>query len=385
MSTPSYKDFIINLTQLQSKLIADMKLWLGPWITLFSGKIKGKHGEDFEAKIFDQVEKLCQKFDHFSDDQLVLLSLVARRLDLLDSETIQQAARDISQNHKEYTSIKDFLVQLKCKTTFTDFTYYPTILVIDEILDPMPWEMILPLQEFTRVPSIYILIDLYEKFKSRIDDGYFNVNLKNGFAVINPDNDEKLGDMSKRMAQFYDQYLPKWERIDQVMPNVDQLTNGIKNNDLFVYSGHGSSLQFVDGMEFENIKQCAIMLLFGCESIAMKPRGSICEAMSSSYIVFRSGSPGMLGALTIVTDIWIDLISILLLTQWILPKNVKHPTIDVCKDEHTKERVAKILQKVNGKRDPSLLALLADIRNESDISIRMRSAMAYRGLPPYRS
>lgn len=387
MSTPAYADFMKSLTHTQSKLVAEIKLWLGPWITLFSGKIKGKTGEDFEAKIFDGVAKLCQEFDNFPDDQLVLLSLVARRIDLLDSENIRQAAHDIGRNQKEYSRIIEFLAQLKVNLTFKDFTYYPSILVIDEILDPLPWEMILTGQEFARVHSIYMLLDLYERYQEQIQDGYLHVNVKNGFAVIDPNNDEKLNDMFQRMHDFYNEYLPNWERIERVIPNSEQLANGFKNIDLFVYSGHGSSLQyFTDPSEnIQTIKHNGIMLLFGCDSIAMKPRGTVCEAACPSYSFFCTGCPGMLGSLTIVTDIWVDCISLLVLTQWVLSKNVKHPTIGVCKDKHSLERVQKILQKITNKRDPNLLAVLSYIRNEQDISIRMRSAMVYRGLPPYNT
>lgn len=382
MNSDNYTDFIKNLTQIQSKLLNDVKLWLGPWITLFSGKIKGRIGEDFEAAIFDEVSKVCKEFDDFPNDQLILLSLVARRVDLLDTDKIKQAAHDIGREQKEYFRIVEFLAQLKSKTKFKDFKYYPCILVIDEIVDPIPWEMILPSQEFTRVHSIYMLLDLYERNKDRIEDGYLKVNMKNGFAVINPDGDEKLGDMHRRMSQFYDDSFPKWKRIELAVPTIDQLNDALQTNELFVYSGHGSCLQFFKDFEFETIKHNCIMLLFGCESIAMKPRGTICEATSSSYTYFRRGCPGMLGALTIVTDIWIDLITILILTQWMTSKKIKHPKIDVCKDEHSKERVRKILQKYDGKRNANLLTVLCDIRNEADISARMRSAIVYRGLPP---
>lgn len=387
MNTSGHVGFMKTLTHTQSKLIADMKLWLGPWIVLFSGKIKGKVGEDFEAKIFDDVAKLCQEFDDFPDDQLVLLSLVARRIDLLDSENIRQAARDISRNQQEYSRIVEFLAQLKVKLTFKDFSYYPSILVIDEILDPLPWEMILSGQEFARVHSIYMLLDLYERYQTQIHDGYLHVNVKNGFAIIDPNNDEKLNDMFQRMHQFYKEYLPKWERIERVIPSVEELTNGFKNTDLFVYSGHGSGLQcFTDSsFNIQNIKHNGVMLLFGCDSVAMKPRGTVCEAYCSSYEFFCTGCPGMLGALTIVTDIWVDLISLLVLTQWVLPKKIKHPTVDICKDKHSLERVRKILGKITNKRDPNLLAVMSYIRNEQDISVRMRSAMVYRGLPPHNT
>lgn len=385
MNTKSYATFLKNLTQMQSKLVSDMSFWLGPWATLLCGKVKGKVGEEFERKIFEQVDKFCNELDNFTDEQRMQLSLLARRIDLLNSDKIKNGSRDIASNHAQSNRIMKFLANLKSKHSTTSFEYYPCILVIDEILDSLPWEMVITIQEFTRVHSIYLLFDLYERYKDQIDDGYLKVNVKEGFALINPDNDEKLGDMSKRMTKYYENHLPNWKCLNHVIPTLEQMSDGLQSSDVFVYSGHGSSLQHFPNFEFEHLKHKSIMLLFGCESIAMKAQGIICEADCPAFTYFKQGCPGVLGAITIVTDIWVDLISIYLLTQWTTSEKMKHPKIDVCRDEHTKERVGKILKKCEGKRNPNLLQLLCDIRNEDEINIRMKSAMIFRGLPPYNT
>lgn len=207
--------------------------------------------------------------------------------------------------------------------------------------------------------------------------------MKNGFALVNPDNDARLSDMRKRLSQYYDAYFPKWNLIDGVIPTLDQISNGLAKSDLFVYSGHGSSLQFFSSKEFEQMKHDCIMMLFGCESIAMKPNGSILEASCSTYTYFNSGCPAVLGAITIVTDVWIDLITIILLTRWTPSTNKTHPTIRICKDQVTMNRVNGILEKYEDKPNPNLLELLCDIRDEQGINIRIRSAIVIRGLPLY--
>lgn len=385
MNTANYAAFMKNLTQMQSKLVIDMTLWLGPWITLFSGKIKTAAGEEFEKNICDEVDGFCSEHDDMHEDKQTVLHLMARRIDLLTSDYIKQAAQDLSRNELECKQIIKFLANLKKKIKPNVFEYYPCILVIDEILDPLPWEMILTTQELSRVHSIYSLFDLYDRFKDKIDDGYLKVNIENGFCMINPDDDEKLGDMLRRMNKYYDDSFPNWKRIAKKTPTLAETVDGFANSDLFVYSGHGSSLQFFRSTEFEEMKHNCVMMLFGCESIAMKPRGAICEASCTSYTYLKAGCPGVLGSITIVTDIWVDLITILMLTQWIAPKQIKHPTIDTCSDEHSKERVRRILQNYDGKRNPNLLQVLCDVRNENGISIRMRSAMIFRGLPPYNT
>lgn len=373
-----------KLSQAQKKLVTDMKLWLGPWLILFTGKIKGKSGQQFEKKIYEEVKQFTDKLEEFTDDQFVMLNLMARRIDLLDNDKVKQAAVDISRNRNQYLSIREFLSGLKSNLKFNEhFEYYPCILVIDEILDPMPWEMILPSQEYSRIHSIYSLFDLYEKFNDQIDDGYLKLDIKNGFSLLNPCNDNKLDDMCARMNKYYDDYLPHWARLEKTEPTLDQMSKGLCESDLFVYSGHGSSLQLLSSWDFQQLKHSCIMMLFGCASIAMKPRGSICEAICSSYIYFACGCPGMLGTITIVTDTWMDLITISLLTQWIAPKQAKNPRIDVCRYETSLEHTNKILAKYDGKRNPNLLALLCDMRSDADISLGIRSAMVYRGLPPY--
>ncbi|XP_055313035.1 uncharacterized protein LOC129574695 [Sitodiplosis mosellana] len=380
-----YSEFMKRLKQTQLKLVADMATWLGPWITLLSGKIKGKAGEDFEQKIFEDVDKFAGELGWMTPDQVILLSLMARRIDLLDNGKIEQAARDIAPSYKDSCRIEKFLLELKAKTPFKDFTYYPCILVIDEILDQMPWEMVLTSQEFTRVHSIYLLFDLYERYKDQIDDGYLKMSIKNGFSMINPNNDDKLNDMCKRMTQFYDNCLPNWERIERIVPSAEKISECLSKNELFVYSGHGSSLNFFSNFELESMRHNCLMLLFGCDSIATKPSGTISEAACSSYTYFKNGCPGTLGAITIVTDVWVDLITIWILTQWIVPKQMTHPKIKVCKDARSKEHVSRILLKSEGKRNPNLLAILCDLRNETEITFGMRSAIVYRGLPPYNT
>lgn len=298
MQQPSakYSAFMKNLKQTQLKLVADMASWLGPWVTLLSGRIKGKSGEEFERSIFKEVDKFAIEHDWMNQDQTTRLKLIARRIDLLDKEKIQEAARDIAPEYKE-KSIEKFLTELKSKMPFKDFKYYPCILILDEILDQMPWEMLLTSQEFTRVHSIYLLFDLYERYKYQIDDGYLKIGIKNGIAMINPNNDDKLNDMCKRMTKFYDDCLPKWERIERVTPTAEKTAECLSKNELFVYSGHGSSLQFFREFELDQMRHSCLMLLFGCDSVAMKPSGTTSEASCSSYTYFKNGCPGTLGAI----------------------------------------------------------------------------------------
>lgn len=160
----NYQSFIQQLTQMQTKLVDDMTTWLGPWVSLLCGKIKGIKGKSFERSIFKQVQQFCNDNNDITENQCILLKLMARRIDLLDNVKIKQGATDIANTSGQYTRMMQFLKKLKEETALKDqsYEYYPCILLVDEVLDTMPWEMVLKSQQYTRVHSIHLLFDLYD-------------------------------------------------------------------------------------------------------------------------------------------------------------------------------------------------------------------------------
>lgn len=382
-----YSTFITELTQQQSKLLADMIQWLGPWITLFSGKIRSNEGLKCEANLLGTIKAYVTDNQLSLDGvQMKLIYLVARRVELLNTTYIKQASKYIGHTSTETRAIEKLFLQLRVKAMNADadskFEYYPCILVIDEILDSMPWEMILPMQEFTRVHSIFFLRNLYNKYKTQIQDGYLNVAITSGFSLINPDNDEKLQKMRQRLIDFYKTNLPDWKTIDNRPTTAEEFEDICTNYSIFVYSGHGSSLQLYNSMSIDHIKSNSIQFLFGCTSIGMKANGLISLATGPSHTFFKMGSPGMLGAITVVTDTWIDVVTVYILSQWIIPAVSKRIQFDVI-DTFNKDRVDEILVRIHDKKEPNLLKILCNIRNEQTISLRIRSAIVFRGLPLY--
>lgn len=174
MDPLNYPTFLKALSQIQTKLVDDMSNWLGAWITLFCGKIKGAAGRKFEQEIFQQVDNFCNSISDITEDQRCMLSLIARRIDLIANDKIEQAAREITTTTEQYECITLFLTELKKNTIFKGFEYYPCILIVDEILDGLPWEMVLTTQQFTRVHSIYLLFDLYVIFIHKFDYSFVN-------------------------------------------------------------------------------------------------------------------------------------------------------------------------------------------------------------------
>lgn len=161
MTSETMSSFLKDLSRIQTQIVDDISSFLGAWITLLCGKIKGNDGKNFEQQIFKQVDQFCNRHKDFTENQRNLLSLMARRIDLLDKHKLKQGSQDIADTKDQYSRILTFLEKLKDKTVFKRFEYYPCILVIDEILDAMPWEMVIKSQQFTRVHSLHLLFDLY--------------------------------------------------------------------------------------------------------------------------------------------------------------------------------------------------------------------------------
>lgn len=379
----TYQQYIKKLLTELSKLIEEMKLWLGPWVTLFSGKIKNHNGGvAFEKKICEQVDAFCDEQKTLAVDQIILLNIVARRLDLLTSENIKQAASDIAKTKEEFKDIMKFLAKLKTTSFRTKYDYYPCILILDELLDTFPWEMVIPCQEITRFSSLYLLFDLYDKYKDDISDGYLRMHVKTGNVLINPNDDPKLDSMTKRMTDFFNYWTPHWKRLERKPPTDNEITDLLTTAETYVYCGHGSSFQYMNHPEIEQCSTKSVMFLFGCESAALKLRGLVSEAAAIHLTLHAIKCPAIFGSISIISDIWADMVAIRVLTQWI-PSEQKKAWSAVHVTEEVKNRVKNILDNIDGKRQPSLLANAVEIRCEHNFALRMRAAMICRGLPVY--
>lgn len=384
MAGPSWTNFITNLTQLQTKIIKDMAFWLGPWIVLFAGKCKNAAGITLENEIFDKVDTLVTELGRFPEERATLLKLIARRIDLLEVNTIEEAASQLAQNMVQLKRIQQFLAQLKLDTVAVPMDYYPCILIIDEILEPLPWEMVLTTQEFTRFNSIYLLLHLYKLYKDQIKDGYLRYEVTRGAAIMNPDNDIKLANMVQRVEAFYKKWRPDWYRIDSRKPSNAELNSLYKDHDVFVYSGHGSGLQMFRSTDEIKLKTKSVLMLMGCESIKLQHRGLVSEAYGSPYVYFTTDCPVLIGANTLITDIWSDTLTIIMLMQWIPSDYNEVPHFIEVSDQSTRKRVEQMLKDAHANgSNPNLLSIISNIRQHAQLSVRMQSAIIYRGLPIY--
>lgn len=114
-------------------LLCKLRKFIGPWKTLFSGQCKSTEQLANEKKIAGNIDKFC-KANGLSDRQSVLLSLVARRLDMLVADDYQKVADMIGANELESEQINDLLVKINnSRPSSTNFEYFPCILIVDEV------------------------------------------------------------------------------------------------------------------------------------------------------------------------------------------------------------------------------------------------------------
>ncbi|XP_055644300.1 uncharacterized protein LOC129780260 [Toxorhynchites rutilus septentrionalis] len=364
--------------------------WLGPWIVLFSGKFSSPKDQQLEAEIFNRVEDFSITNKLSKRDQ-ILISLVARRLDMISMEAIYRFCCEMVRSESQLKELFRFLSVLK-ESKFganQSFSCFPCLMIVDELLDSYPWEMMNTNQEFSRLGSFRILRQLYETHKDGIKNGYLRVSAKNCHNIINPD--KSLVKMSARLQAFYKQWYPEFKLIVDQPPTDSEFTSILHEADVMIYNGHGSGLQFIDGDTILQHDIKSLIFLFGCDSVRLFPNGLFSE-MSGSHLYYNIAKcAAVVGALWVLTDFYTDYYSILLVANWIPtaspslrdysvydldPTAFKHGTLQLVKK-------SKLQCRELG--DDNLLALMTQFRRRNRLPKRIRCAMVCRGLPVINS
>ncbi|XP_058825740.1 uncharacterized protein LOC131685806 [Topomyia yanbarensis] len=370
-----------------SNVIDRLTAFLGPWIVLFSGKFISSKDQQVEAEIFNRVEDFCIVNKRSKRDQ-VLISLVARRLDMIDQETIYRFCfKMTSSDESLLTKLFNFLVDLKERKFDQNqrLDCYPCLMIVGELVDCYPWEAVNTNQEFSRLGSFRILWQLYEAHKANILRGYLRVPVKNCYNIINPD--KSLVKMSARLQAFYKEWYPEFKLIVDQPPADGELSTILQEADVMIYNGHGSGLQFMDGDTIlqHNIK--SLIFLFGCDSVRLFPKGLFSE-MTGSHLYYNIAKcAAIVGALWVLTDFYTDYYSIMLVGGWIPTGNPKMREYSVTDlDPSAFKNGTLVLQNkpnlvLEEHCEDNLLSLMALFRRRKWLPKRIRYAMVCRGLP----
>ncbi|XP_065076038.1 uncharacterized protein Sse [Ochlerotatus camptorhynchus] len=368
-------------------IIDRLTAWLGPWIVLFSGKFTSPRDQRFEAEIFNRVEDFCITNKYSKRDQ-VLISLVARRMDLLDLKTIYRFCCEMVKDEDGLKDLYHLLTELKDDKfdLLQSFSCFPCLMVVDELVDSYPWEMMNTSQEFGRFGSVRLLMQLFEAHEAGIKNGYLRVPVKTYHSIINPDNN--LAKMSVRLQAFYKEWYQDFKLTIDSPPSDIEFSSILREVDVMIYNGHGTGLQFIDGETILQQDIRSLIFLFGCDSVRLFPSG-IFREMAGSHLYYNiARCPAVVGALWALTDYFTDYYSILLVGQWIPTRNPKYREHSVFDLDSSAFKYGTLQLTKKSQSKPgcdNLLALMAQFRRRSWLPKRIRCAMVCRGLPVLNS
>lgn len=299
-----------------------LKLFIGPWICALTGNFKNRKSIETENEIRKKVYEFLGT-RNFNDQQQKLIHLLARRTDLLSHQQIFVAItyilRDkpnLGYSDTDLNDLYDYLTWIKQEFRYDDTTTHPCIIIVDEFLDQMPFEMINTHQEFTRVCSFSNLKRLWERYCGHMDGhGYLVCPTNNCQAIVNPDNTLKY--MEVRMRSFFNYWLPSWKVAYNQMPSKEDFYETLSQSDVLAYCGHGSGLQMAFCENIYNLKTNAVVFLFGCSSVALNSSGLNSELKGAHTFYHIGWSPVVIGFLWTVTDFNTDYCSSKILSAWI--------------------------------------------------------------------
>ncbi|XP_050072107.1 separin [Anopheles maculipalpis] len=310
--------------QLINAAVVRTREWLGPWSNLLVGKFRSPTDQKLEGEIYNQIEEFCVH-NRINRTNQRLISVVARRLDLLDDFQLFElcCSEQLGLDDALVEALYDLLTELREEKVPDKreerLNCYPVLLIIDELLDSMPWEMVHPTGEFSRFSSFWTMSELYRAHAARIKYGYFMLSAKRCFAFINPD--KNLEKMSARLQVFYMEWFPDFELLIDQPPNEAEFGDVLNNSDVLIYNGHGSGLQFMNGETLLQRDINCVTFLFGCDSVRLYPNGLFTEMTGTHLYYSAAHCPTVIGALWVLTDLFTDIYSMLLVGNWIPSTN----------------------------------------------------------------
>uniref|UniRef100_A0A8C3RJ80 separase n=1 Tax=Cyanoderma ruficeps TaxID=181631 RepID=A0A8C3RJ80_9PASS len=139
------------------------------------------------------------------------------------------------------------------------------------------------------------------------------VNPTNTFYVLNPQRD--LGGTEERFRGWFHSE-PGWQGVTGAAPTPQQLQEALGERDLYIYAGHGAGARLLEGQSLAHLQCRAVVLLFGCSSAALSPRGNL-EPTGTVLKYILAGCPLVLGNLWDVTDRDLDRLTLALLRGWL--------------------------------------------------------------------
>lgn len=280
--------------------------WLRHWCCLLVGSLHPKEEKALE-KLTSQI--LSAHTLSLTDSQKQRLKCViscpAGEWEGEMEERIRAGVAAVLGKGVKTSVVKDLCSSIKkakdALTPLRKATRNPLILVLDKNTVALPWEMIWVLrsQPVTRMPSVRMLALLYEHHANLADSVLVKgVDAKKGFYLLDPEGN--LPRTRERLKGLLEG--TGWPGITARVPSHQEFSSALTNNDVFLYAGHGSGSQYLPGELVEKVLCRALVLLFGCSSVRLLPRGRIPDPWGVVMHYFIANCPCVVGMLWEVTD-----------------------------------------------------------------------------------
>ena len=140
------------------------------------------------------------------------------------------------------------------------------------------------------------------------------VDENKGTWILNP-----MGDLTSTQGAFNKELQALtpagWTGISSRAPSETEFAHALENSEIVLYFGHGSGGQFIRTRTVKKLDSCAVALLMGCSSGALKDAGEFQpHGMPLAYLL--AGSAAVVANLWDVTDKDIDRFSKKVLEDW---------------------------------------------------------------------
>ncbi|KAG5675142.1 hypothetical protein PVAND_005070 [Polypedilum vanderplanki] len=361
-----------------------LTLFIGPWICVLTGNFKSRKSIETENEIRKKIYEFVSK-RNYTEYQEKLIHLIARRTDLLTHQQIFVAItyilRDKSNlgyNDVDLNDLYDYLTWIKQEYKYDDVSTHPCILIIDELLDHMPFEMINTQQEYTRVCSFSNLKRLWSNHRNSMDNsGNIITTLNKCQAIVNPDG--SLREMEDRLKNFYNYWLPSFKLSCNSPISKESFHEYLTQNDVLVYSGHGSGINY-SITNMYHLKSKAIVFLFGCGSTSLFSTGLNSE-MKGAHIYYHIGNaPTVIGFLYTVSDFPTDLCTTKILSSWIRTSAKPHWQL-IDRTQWKKNGNLAFTRVCEVFSSDSLTEVITKMHSDTELPLSLRASLVYRGLP----
>ncbi|TMW53544.1 hypothetical protein DOY81_001308 [Sarcophaga bullata] len=337
-----YWSLLGELNSFIASACSDLCKFFYPWTFLFTGLPYSDEVQKTMRQRWKSVDEFCD-LHKWENAERVLLSLAASNIEQLDTVQIDDICSILTGDSNQQKLAFEVLKRIQENNGSDNIERsknFPCILIVDERLDHFFWEEINVNQDFTRINSVQCLWRLYYHYRSQIKNGYLCVNIKDGACLLNPD--KNLPKMESRMLSFFEYWTPHWTMLVGKRPTQDELLNKFLSRSCYVYAGHGSGLQYINGRKITKHQMHCVVFLFGCDSSRLHSSGLYSELVGPHLYYQAAMCPALVGTLMPGLDCNMDKIATEILSRWIAPKSTNLlPWNEIDEKAWTKEFIIK--------------------------------------------